>query len=235
MLFCPSKKHDSLPLINYSINIEGNNINRIYCTKFLGVYIDSQLNFKQHVNYLITKINSVKGMIYSRRRYLPASCLKELFFSLIYSIIQYCIEVYTSTYKSIIEPLHIACNGALRICQCVNRYYNVKQLYCNYDILPIHLLGNLRICKYIYRSLHFNDLTPNSTCNQFKVLTESGHNYPTRLKSSSYLYKKPNKAFYSSYVNFGSTLWNLVPIEIRTSPSIDNFVLKYKQYLLDSF
>ena len=235
MLFCPTKKDDLLILNNHSIIIEDNIINRVFCTKFLGVYIDSQLNFKQHVNYLIKKINSISGMIYSRRRYLPNSCFKGLFCALIYSILQYCIEVYISTNKTTIEPLHIACNRALRTFQGVNRYYNVKQLYCNYEFLPIHLLGNLRVCRYIYRSLHFKDAAPNSSCNLFNVLTESCHVYPTRLKSTNYLYKRPNKAFYASYVNFGTYLWNLVPIDIRTSTSTDNFVLKYKQYLLDSW
>ena len=235
MLFCPSKNDELLLLNNHSIIIEGNIINRVYCTKFLGIFIDSHLNFKQHINYLIKKVNSVRGMIYSRRRYLPNSCLKELFSALIYSILQYCIEVYISTNKSTIEPLHIACNRALRTFQGVNRYYKVKQLYSNYEILPIHLLGNLRVCRYIYRSLHFICSVPNSTCNLFKVLTESCHDYPTRLKSTSYLYKKPNQAFYSSYVNFGASLWNLVPIDIRTASSADNFVLKYKKYLQESW
>jgi hypothetical protein len=235
MLFCPSKKDELLPLNNYSLVIEGNNINRVFCTKFLGIYIDSQLNFKQHVNYLIKKLNSVRGMIYSRRGYLSNSCLKEIFMALIYSLLQYCIEVYISTNKSVIDPLHIACNRALRTFQGVNRYFNVKQLYSNYNILPVHLLGNLRVCKYIYRSLHVKDSSTNSTCNLFSALMNPHHNYPTRLKSTGYLYKKPSKSFYCSYINFGSSLWNQVPIDIRTSNSIENFVIKYKQHLHDSW
>ena len=64
MLFCPSKKDEDLPQNNNNIIIDGNNIDRVYFTKFLGMYIDSRLNFKCHVNYLINKLNSVRGMAY---------------------------------------------------------------------------------------------------------------------------------------------------------------------------
>ena len=134
MLFCPSKKDEDLPQNNNNIIIDGNNIDRVYFTKFLGMYIDSRLNFKCHVIYLINKLNSVRGMVYSRRDCLPISCRRNLFLAITYSHVRYCIEVYFTAKKSTIDPLHIACNRALRTFQGVNRFHNVKQLYINYDI-----------------------------------------------------------------------------------------------------
>ena len=62
---------------------------------------------------------------------------------------------------------------------------------------------NLFICKFIYRSLNDqNDQNSvcNATCKLFQ-LNCAGHNYPTRISFTNYLYKKSNKAFLSSYVN----------------------------------
>ena len=133
-------------------------------------------------------------MVYSRWDCLPISCRIHLFLAITYSHVQYCIEEYFTAKKSTIDTLHIACNRALRTFQGVNRFHNVNQLYINYDILPMHLLGNLRVCTLIYRSLHYIDSNFNSICNLLQSVSQPVHNYSARLKSTNYIYKKSNKA-----------------------------------------
>ena len=235
MLFCPSKKDDELLQNNHYVIIDGTNIDRVYFTKFLGIYIDSKLKFNHHINYLINKIHSFRGMVYSRRDCLPFSCRRNLFLAIIYSHIQYCIEVYFSANKTTLDPLHIACNRALRTFQGVDRFHNVKQLYLNYSIVPLHLLGKLRVCTSIYKSLLNVDFNLNSISKSFHDLSQPIHDYPTRLKSTNYLYKKSNKAFYSSYMNLATSIWNEIPVKIRNSTSIGNFINSYKNYLMDNW
>ena len=174
-------------------------------------------------------------MIYSRRQYLPDSCRRRLYFSLVNSRLLYGIQVYSETKKNILDPLHISCNRVLRALQGVNRSYNVKRLYNNYDVLPVHLLGNLSICKLVYKcvSSSHNHIS-SATCNLFR-LNNANHAYATRLSSSNYLYKKSCKAFYSSYVNMGCTLWNQIPAPIRNSPSATIFASAYKKFLIDNW
>ena len=38
------------------ISINGMNINRVYVTKFLGVHIDSKLNWNEHISVIKTKV-----------------------------------------------------------------------------------------------------------------------------------------------------------------------------------
>ena len=40
--------------------MENKQIEGVDCTKFPGLYIDEKLNFKNHVNNLISKLNSIK-------------------------------------------------------------------------------------------------------------------------------------------------------------------------------
>ena len=155
ILFYPNS--EDIKLIkseNLTIAIAHNQINRVNHIKFLGILIDEKLNFKEHVCYLISKVNSIRGMLYSRRDLLPYSCRRSLFFALVYSHLQYCCEVYCQTNNYIIDPLHIACNRVLRTLQNVDRYSNVKDLYCNYNTLPVNMLSKLRISKLVYKSLH---------------------------------------------------------------------------------
>jgi len=235
MLFYPNS--DDIDLINIdklSIVIDSNQINRVNYIKFLGICIDEKLNFKHHVNCLISKLNSVRGMLFSRRDFLPNSCRRNLYFALVYPHLQYGIEVYSQTYNFIIEPLIIACNRILRILQNVDRYSSVKDLYCNYDILPVHLLSKLRICKLVYKSINCQYAMPSSTSHLLR-LNQACHGYPTRLSTTNYLYKKSNRAFFSSFVNACCTIWNNIPDEIRNCPSINIFMNTYKKHLIDNW
>ena len=211
-----------------------NYINRVNHIKFLGILIDEKLNFKEHVCYLISKVNSIRGMLYSRRDLLPNSCRRSLFFALVYSHLQYCCEVYCQTNNYIIDPLHIACNRVLRTLQNVDRYSNVKDLYCNYNTLPVNMLSKLRISKLVFKSLHCQEAMASSTSRLFR-LNQACHGYPTRISTSNYLYKKSNRAFYSSFINTCCTIWNDIPEQIRNCASIGTFTITYKKFLLDNW
>ena len=240
IIFHPSKEDLNVLSIdapNYIIQMDGILINRVFSVKFLGIMIDQHLNFKEHVNFLISKLNCIRGMFYSRRAYLPFSCRKKLYYALIYSLLQYGIEVYSLTSKYILDGLQIACNRVLRSLQCADRFANVKSLYCAYNTLPVSLLGNLCISKLIYRSLiisNDNCFSSNATHILFQ-LNHTCHNYQTRLSATNYLYKKPEKAFLSSYVNKCCTIWNNIPITIRNSSSAKSFIIQYQKYLLDNW
>ena len=42
---------------NHVVSINGMNINRVVVTKFLGVYIDSHLNWCENINHIKSKIS----------------------------------------------------------------------------------------------------------------------------------------------------------------------------------
>ena len=41
---------------NYMVSINGMNINRVYVTTFIGVHIDSKLNWNEHISVIKTKL-----------------------------------------------------------------------------------------------------------------------------------------------------------------------------------
>ena len=177
-------------------------------------------------------MSKIKGLIYARRNFVNVNCRKKLFFALIYPCLLYGIEIYSLTCKYIIEPLIIACNRSLRICQNVNLYYHTKQLYNNYNILPVDLLGKLRISKCIYKILRMKDSVSKSTSSLFS-LNNANHNYSTRTSNSYYLYKEANKSFYNSYVNKCCSIWNDIPLNIRNTNSLNIFLFKLSIHLYD--
>jgi len=49
---------------NFSLRIDGNEIKRVYCTKFLGVHVDSSLNWKTHAYQISLKVSKTLGVGY---------------------------------------------------------------------------------------------------------------------------------------------------------------------------
>jgi hypothetical protein len=235
MLFYPAQEDEDI-IASKKLNLVMANkiLLRVENVKFLGVYFDAQLNFKKHVQSVISKINSLRGMLYNRRKFLPDPCRKMLYFALIQSRIQYGIEVYGFTNNHIIEPLQIAQNRTLRCLQNVDRYFSVKELYANYNTLPVHLLSKFNLCKLVYTSLNVQSPSINSVYDLFK-LNKPDHNYPTRLSATNYLFKKSNKAFFSSYVNTACSAWNEIPVNIRNCVTINIFAKMYKQHLFTTW
>ena len=51
---------------NHVVSINGMNIKRFYVTKFLGVHIDSHLNWGEHINHIKSKISKKKCVYYAK-------------------------------------------------------------------------------------------------------------------------------------------------------------------------
>ena len=67
-----------------------------YC-KYLGVLVDGNLKFCEHVRYIRFKLARHSSMISKMRRYVPQSVLLKYCFSNVKSIVQYGILVYGCT------------------------------------------------------------------------------------------------------------------------------------------
>ena len=59
MLF--TKKRKDIPCI--SINIDGQPIDEVESTRFLGVHIDNRLTWKKHISYITGKVSRGIGVI----------------------------------------------------------------------------------------------------------------------------------------------------------------------------
>ena len=75
--------------------------------KYLGIYIDSNLNWRNQVNYIKKKINLTIGILSKIRYYVNINALINLFYSLVYPFLIYGLIVWDSTYNSTLNPLYL--------------------------------------------------------------------------------------------------------------------------------
>jgi hypothetical protein len=60
-------------------------IKRVSKAKYLGLFMEKQLNFKRHIEKLSGKISPMVGMLYKLKFYLPSKIMKSIYHAFIHS------------------------------------------------------------------------------------------------------------------------------------------------------
>ena len=92
---------NSLPQINLSI--DGHNLERVRSFDFLGLTINENLNWKDHIHKVSTKISKVIGILARTKKFLNSSILAKIYNSLILSRINYGILCWGFEHKRIYQ------------------------------------------------------------------------------------------------------------------------------------
>lgn len=90
MIFKPNmyRQYSSVYECN-TIKFDGHLIKRICSTKYLGVIIDENLNWSEHIKTLLDKVSSLTGIMYRIKQWLPIHCTRQIYFALIHSKLVY--------------------------------------------------------------------------------------------------------------------------------------------------
>jgi hypothetical protein len=114
--------------------------NRAY--KILGVYLDENLTFDCHTNFILTKLNRSLYCINKVKNILPPSAFKSLYFSLIHSHLTYCSNIASCASNSNVQKIFLAQKKAIRII-CNKKYReHTNPLFTTLQILPYPKLLN---------------------------------------------------------------------------------------------
>ena len=87
-------RHSNKPDLNFKIEIDDKNIEKVDVTKFLGILIDENLAWKSHTSHISKIVSKYNGMIRKIRSYL-CPCLKQdsrhsLYDTLVLPYLSYC-------------------------------------------------------------------------------------------------------------------------------------------------
>ena len=88
-----------------NINMEGNELERVRETKYLGVILDEKLNWKSHLEHIKSKISRGSYILSKLRHYVNIKTSITIYFSLIYPYLNYCITTWGATSNSNLLPI----------------------------------------------------------------------------------------------------------------------------------
>ena len=103
------QKKDKIPLrLPNLVNSESS-------IKFLGVWIDENLTWMDHIQTVENKIAKNIGLLYQGKHYLDENCLKQIYFAYIHAYSNYTNIAWASTHKTKLKKVQGNQKHALRI------------------------------------------------------------------------------------------------------------------------
>ena len=133
----PSKR-DDIPLLLPKLNINNNEIERSECLKFLGVLLDENLCWKEHIKYIENKIAKNIGLLYKAKPYIDKHSLLSLYHSYIHSYINYGNITWGSTARSNLKKIYSQQKHAIRIVYSKDRLTHTRELFKECKVLNVY-------------------------------------------------------------------------------------------------
>ncbi len=128
------------------IGIFNNEFEKVEKCKFLGVYIDSKLNWDDQIDHVISQVSKSCGTLYRVRLHVPRKILSKIYMALIQPYLIYCISLWGFSLTSAkMNNLFLLQKKCVRIVAGKTTKENgifrhTKPIFSNLKVLTIYLL-----------------------------------------------------------------------------------------------
>ena len=227
MVFSPKNSN-----IKMKINLSGVELPVVPVSKFLGLWIDSKLNWNEHLRRLTTRLYSRLGLLKRSKNLLDSNSRKILYFAQFHSILSYGLLVWgnmiTQTQMKKISKLQETA------VQLIEPNSKIESIYKKHGILPIEKLIELENYKVWYK--YYHNLIPvklrgimTVDSNQNSIVKKHGYNTRQRkelnLPKADGLYKK-------TFFVKGLCDYSKLTTAVKATPSLCQFIQECKHILL---
>ena len=217
------------------ITIDNEKITESESTKFLGLWMDKNLNWKKHTSTLINKIKRNTILIKNTKNMFDKDTLKLIYYAHIHSHITYRLNIWGGmSTKEILNKIQKVQNYCMSMIQ---PNQNIKITAKKEKILNISSLIRLEHLKLGYRMLHKSlppKINTHLSTDQNKNSLEKSHKYDTRNKNKPNLPKIKNKIYRNSFLYQSNKELLLLPQKIIAQPTKRTFIKSVKKLLLDA-
>ena len=222
------RKHRKLTPFNSKLYIDGSEIKRVLSTKFLGVYLDENIDWNVHTSHVIRNVSKFIPIVYRIRDRLTRSSLRTVYNSIICPNLYYCCSVWGGCNSSIMSALFVVQKKIIRLISSEQYRAHTAPLFDSLKILPLPKVHSYTCLIYVFKLLQRGS--------QWITVYSNNANVNTRLSSSTALALPPIYSAHSrrSIRWVGPSLWNFLPQDIRNVNCYSLFKRKVRRYILSN-
>jgi hypothetical protein len=152
----------SLDFNNQNENLMSNIVNLtpikdeddVPAVRFLGVYFDSRLNFKYHVNLVANKLSKALYILRTVKNIMTPRALKMLYYSLFHCNLIYCLPAWSSANQTLLTRIFRLQKAAIRIINNVKYNEHTEPLFKSKSILPFPKLIQFFNIQFMQNFIH---------------------------------------------------------------------------------
>lgn len=213
---------------SFSIFVDGTEIKEVTSLKYLGIYLQSNLAWNLHIQYLKSKICSAIGILFKFKNKFDENTKLLIYNALIQSPLSYLAILYGYKRTYELKSLQRMQNKALKVVFNLPLMYSTVSLYKNVSktVLPMYGICKLQLLIYVFKSLHnMGHHTIKFSYNQHASNMRNNTNLTVtrcRLESTK------QRVEY-----MGSREFNNLPEPLKSINRISLFKVSLKKYLLE--
>ncbi len=220
-----------LTLQNFEIKIGSQPIERKKHVKFLGVQIDENLNWHEHIINTMNKVAKTSYSIRMVKNILPKQNLKTLYLTLIQPHLNYGISFWGGTHESHINKLVTQQKKIIRM--ITNSKYNdhTDPLFEGLKLLKLKEIHKLNAAKLMYKVCKCDLPEP---LIKLYGLNATLHTHNTRQIYNPHVRYRRTQLAARQINHLGPKVWQQLPNNLKTIKNIKLFTKHYKKYLLEN-
>ena len=223
----------------YKYTLYGKTIESVEIFKDLGVNVSSSLNWHNHIDSIVAKANRINGLIKRTVGYsAPHNVTLNLYKSLSRSNLEYCSPVWSPQTSGDVFRIEQIQRSMTRYILHNPSNLHYKERCEKLNIIPLSYRREISDLVLFYKGLHH--------LNEFNIddfVDVQEHNSRRNSNvSSGMLLRMPivrTDKFKSSYYNRIVMEWNILPVDVKSSPSLNIFKKRVTEYYrnqrLDNF
>ena len=209
--------------INFLDNINVNNERILISsnTKYLGVVIDEDLNWKEHVQQMCNELKGMFSMFYYIRRYLSVEHVKTIYYTLIYSKIKYGLAVYGAANSGVINSIQTLQNQLLKVLREKPYRYCTNILHNELELIKVEDLYKQEILIFTHS---FQNKNLPSIFDHYFTNFASIHNINTRYRNTCFIIPRVSSNLGATQIMFqGAVLWNNLDNKLKGITKLKSF------------
>ena len=231
MLFQKPGKHDQIHLTKlsfYKVTLQNQKQ-----TKFLGLWLDDQLSWKNHIQKLLLKLNRNSNLLNYNQHLIPQLTKRLIYHAHIGSHIQYGLLLWGNNAQkkqiSKLQKIQTKCMSYITTKTCKENPHSKLR------ILPIKsliALANYKFGYQVQRSLLPKKIMESTLIDSRNASLLPNHEYNTRNKTVPNLPRKMTPQYQNSFLCKGPRSLLELDIETRNKSSLHTFTKACKDFLL---
>ena len=209
------KRQPTLP--SSGLHLNGEALEHVRSYRYLGILVTETLTWSEHIQQVCSKARKLIGMMYRQFYFWTnTSVLRSIYITCIRPHLEYAAQLWDPHVKRDIQMLESVQKFACKVClKCWDMDYD-NMLHC----LDLPLLRVRR--QHLKLITMFNIVNGNIV---FPAGIFNLHQHLSQRNNSSVFHKLHSRTnyFYFSYVPSVITVWNTLPVDIRSSSSVSVF------------
>lgn len=222
----------NVDMMDINIQIAGSRLEVVQCIKYLGVYIDNRLNFKENVDNVCRKVGRKIGVLSRLRNELNMQQKVVIYRTMIEPHFTYCSSILFMANGGEFDRMQKMQNKCMRSILRLDRRSNVRGMLNTLEFMSVRQLVNFNALMLIHKML-------NGKCPEYlsdKIKMKRDNERGNRLRSRNDIQTiRATKLFTQNTIFYkGFKLFNEIPEKIKMEVDTGVFRNKLKEYVLNN-